>query len=226
MDIFDWKLASCWPNFLGSSEIRDGEVDDELVWKFYNSYTHIRAYHSARPKDPESYRREGIRLADYRALEIAFSSGMSDMFGIEISQEHLKYAKAQIGELHNKSLFLVLDDRELLEHAGHYAIYGSEYIHALANHIHHKFGVGGAHYLKKIGLPTVFEVLLDIDLVTESDLRQITCNVNNYLFNSAAGECIDFTIQLYRPVSGTAIVGYYQPKRIKNPSQGFIYEYS
>lgn len=225
MDIFDWKQPSSWPKFLGSFEITEGEVDDELIWEFYNSYTHIRAYHSARPHSPKSYLEEGIRLADYRALEHEFRTNMKGIFGIEISTEHLEYAKEKIGEFHNKSLFLVLDDRDLLEHAGHYAIYGSEYVHALANHIHHQFGVGGAHYLKKIGTPTVFEVLLDIELVTESDLRQITCKVNNYLYYREVGEPIDFTIELYRSVAGASIAGYYHPKRIKNPNQGFKYEY-
>lgn len=226
MNIFDWKQKSSWPKFLGSIEIIDGNVDEDLVWEFYNSFTHIRAYHATRSENPESYYTEGIRPANYRALEEHFCQLMKNNFGVEISQEHLDYAKEILGEFHNKSLFLALDDRELLETAGHYAIYGSEYIHALANYIYHKFGVGGSHLLKKVGTPTVFEVLVDIDLVTASDLREIICCINNYAYHREAGQNVDFTIELHSPILGNAVVSSYSPKQIKNPNQGFKYDYS
>ncbi|WP_075185005.1 hypothetical protein [Teredinibacter haidensis] len=214
MDIFSWKDPLTWPKFLGKNEALDLNIDEDLMWQFYNNYDYIRVYHAARPTDLNLYYKNGLKVSNYRELEKEFSRNMKTNFDIDITKEHLDLARKEIGEFHNGRLFVVLDDTDLLNHAGHYAIYGSEYICAIANRIFHKFKVGGSRYLKEIGTPTVFELLLGINHISEYDLKQLVCQVNNYIHYDEIALNIDFTIELQRSLDGSSIVQHYHPKRV------------
>lgn len=217
MEIFDWKLRDNWPLFLGESEVEDCEIEDNLVEEFYNSFSHIRVYHTCRPLDPHLYLKEGLRLADYSELLNQFIVNVKKYCDIELQNEHVISAKKEIGTFHENRVFVVLDDQNIIDQAGHYAIYGSEYLVAVAVHIQSKFGFFGKNYLKKFGTPTVYEILLEIDDISERELKELVCSVNNSIFHEESSESIDFTFELYEAIEAEKIISLYHPQKIKDP---------
>lgn len=222
MKIFDWKNKSTWPSFLGEEYIEDCLTDQELVIQFYNSYTHIRTYHSCRPIDIDAYFKNGITLGDYDNLLNKFTKDMRKYCNIQISDAHIESAKKEFGRFHDRRIFVVLDDRQLLEWAGHYAIYGSEYLIAVANHVQHKYGIGGKDYLKVFGTPSVYEVLLNIEEIVEPDLRAVVAEINNAIYEDRLTDLVDFTFELYKPIEPEAVINVCHPSNIKDPLEGFI----
>lgn len=213
MNIFDWKSGKSWPNFLGSHELIDEDINDELFWKFFNSYTHIQAYHASRPIDPELILEEGLRIADYRELEKDFQKNMRDYCNIEVSLEQINEAIQRTSQRDNRKLFFTVDDSCFFEQtSAAYHLYGSEYIHALANKIFNKECGRGKNHLPKIGTPTVFIALLDIDLIPEETLRELVININNYTYHNEKGNFTQFAIELVQSVPGQSIVSYYNPE--------------
>lgn len=222
MKIFDWKIKKTWPIFLGKENIKDCLVDQDLVIQFYNSYTHVKSYHSCRSIDIDSYFKDGITLGNHGDLLNKFIKNMYKYCAIQISDEYIESAKKEFSRFRNQRIFVVLDDRQLLEYAGHYAIYGSEYLIAVSNHIQHEFGIGGKDYLKKFGTPSVFEILLNIEDIVEQDLRALVTEINNAIYNDEISDFIDFTFELYKPVEPDAVMKVYHPPYIKDPLNGYI----
>lgn len=222
MKIFDWKARDNWPLFLGKSEVEDSEIDSQLVKKFYDDFTHIRVYHICRPVDPQAYLKQGLHLSDYSELLNQLVINAKQFCGIDLENTHLDYAKDDIGNFHEKRVFVVLDDQNIINRSGHYAIYGSEYLVAVAVCIKSKFGIFGKDYLKKFGTPTVYEILLDIDDISEQELNDLTCAVNNSIFHKGNSDTIDFTFELYKAINAEKIVSLYHPTKIKDPLEKYL----
>ena len=66
-------------------------------------------------------------------------------------------------------------------------------------------GIFGKNYLKKFGTPTVYKILLEIDDVSERELKELVCSVNNSIFHEETSESIDFTFELYEAVDAENI---------------------
>ncbi|PCJ17946.1 MAG: hypothetical protein COA96_17375 [SAR86 cluster bacterium] len=221
MQVFSWKDKDSWPNFLGNNLIENADIDENLVSIFYEVYTHIKAYHASRPLEPNHLLEAGIQTANYDELIQQYRLNMEKFCGIKLSDEQIKYAQQEIGDFHNGSLFVVVDDDELLQHAGHYAIYGSEYLLGITNRISHKYEIVGAENLRKFGVPTIFEIELPIEKFTDFDVSCLVREINNYIYSDEIEESIDFTFELCQPIQGSYIVNYYHPNNIADPTNQF-----
>jgi hypothetical protein len=122
--------------------------------------------------------------------------------------------------------YFCADERNLTSRdggAGHYLIYGSEYLFSLASRI--TSAADAKKTLKKIGRPTVFVCDIPTGLISQHTFREFTGLIIEYLFC----ELVDgFESHALAPGAGSAlrlttdlpaqhIVGHYHPLRIYDP---------
>lgn len=102
-------------------------LSDRLV----DHYSMIRAYHACCPTDLHSYRRDGVRLLN---IETAHNFAREFFCGMaEIAVDDVEAAiRKQDASLRENRIWFGLDDRMLTQCCGHYLLYGSEYIVAIA----------------------------------------------------------------------------------------------
>lgn len=113
-------------------------------------YTHIRAYHACRPVSIQKYLINGIQVID-RAQLLKESLLRIKLDFIDEKEIKKKFNESwkELGDIH-KRVWLQINKKELLTYSGHYLIYGSEFINALATEL------GCKSSLKKVGIPTIF----------------------------------------------------------------------
>jgi len=125
------------------------------------NYTHLRAYHACRLLDIETYKKEGIvPLVEQSAIEYAIKT-LSDE---RLTEDRVRKKAEEIWIGYGSNIhrvWLALEQSELLEEAGHYLIYGSEFLNAVAGHLLCR------NKLKEIGRPTI--IVCDVPLNKISD---------------------------------------------------------
>jgi hypothetical protein len=111
-------------------------------------------------------------------------------------------------------LYAGLDDRDLLQGAGHYLIYGSEFLAGIL-----AFGDGSAQQvLRREGIPTVFIIDVSVGLIPASDMRQLArqllaqwgCNVVRGHYSAPL---LDFSFAFKCDIPVACIAGHYHPKK-------------
>lgn len=170
----DWQDPNSWQPMLSLLHPTDRALPK--FWSaFEQCYEGVVGYHGCRTTDVNEYYRDGLRVADHaRTDELARSFFVSNQFPgttrekVELAIQRIDGFKAP-GErrIDDGKCYLALDERSLLRTCGHYMIYGSERILAIANHL------GGTNYkdvLKLRGMPTVVVVNLPTRFLT-NDLR-------------------------------------------------------
>ena len=132
-----------------------------------SDYTHIRAYHACRAEGEDIFRTQGLKpYTKDKALAVAIRK-------LENHRTSKEAIEAKFHELWEESIsarvWLMLETTELLSTSGHYLIYGSEFINALAMHL------GCRERLKEIGTPMIITCnvpIADISPRWLSDLEQ------------------------------------------------------
>lgn len=184
-------------------------------------YSHIRAYHACKPIKAGDYFSKGILIAKHeelkgRAKQIFCSDGL-----LAVSESEVQNAAEKLSLIDNKKLYLAIDDRFLLENCGHYLIYGSEYILAIANNLPTKQRKLCIERILKIGKPTIFEISLPLKFLNKSLLSELACRLCRSVYNHEKGHHIDFALTLNESISPELIVGSYHPSIIEDPYNSF-----
>jgi len=117
----------CWSDAFTWLPTENGE--ERFLNAFANYYGHIRAFHGCRPTDLASYFDHGLQGQTAEVLEAHFLSIFRDLPEAKLRQTLDEFKNRKDGE--RGRLWVVLDERELIEHCGHYLIQGSEYLMAL-----------------------------------------------------------------------------------------------
>ena len=112
-----------------------------------SNYTHIRAYHACRAENEDIFRTQGLKpYTKDEALAVAIRK-------LENQRTSKEAIEAKFHELWEERIsarvWLMPETTELLSTSGHYLIYGSEFINALAMHL------GCRERLKEIGTPMI-----------------------------------------------------------------------
>lgn len=112
-------------------------------------------------------------------------------------------------------LFLVMDDRSLVNSGGHYLLYGSEWILGV-------LGLQAHEALRRRGIPTVLRVNLPLHTVTSYEREHLArtmlqewtrIKVNRPNWTPE----LDFTFCLREDVPGENIVDHFHPELIPDP---------
>ncbi len=154
--------GSDWINLLGKILVRSPEelqimLADELSSKA------LRTYHGCRPDDLNTYLTQGIRIhrhgeMEERVRELVRSDPR--LAGVDIEKRISEIPR----EYDQGKIFLTFDGKMLVEQAGHYLIYGSEWISVV-------LGAENRYLLLERGTPTLIHIDLPASMVSRSILE-------------------------------------------------------
>lgn len=138
-----------------------------LASRLPTRYDAIRAFHGARPVDPARYRTQGLRTLDTNE-KLQDLVRLFDANGLGVSPEQLAAATAAIlPDGRAGRLYFEANAAHLLRDCGHYMLYGSEFLIAIAAHISEQHRA----FLRTIGTPTVFVCDVPLALVSPYQLE-------------------------------------------------------
>lgn len=174
------------------------------------NYTHIRVYHACRTTNIDSYISEGIHtFSRKQAYKIVY--GILSQCNIEENDILRCFNKRWREDIHHYNLVCVNISKEvLLNEAGHYLIYGSEFICSIAADLFCQ------NKLKKIGMPTLIECYVAKEKFAADDIKLI--EDNKMLDGSWDGG-----IFLRGEISADEIVNYTHPQKIYDPLLSYYY---
>jgi hypothetical protein len=170
--------------------------------------TSMRTYHGCRPKDVRTYFEQGLRIHCRQELKAQFQTLIPDNALLSTKQEEVLEDKFRNGKL-----YVVVDDRYLVDFAGHYMIYGSEWLMAVLPY--HR------DLLLESGTPTVLEISLPlarVDFKTRIELaRYMLLEWARQLVRNGEIILFDFSFMFKENLPRELIVSHFHPGEIRNP---------
>lgn len=214
-DTEDWCLDdSAWVELLAHCLEEDAdELVDALAERL--SGQTLRAYHGCRPADLDSYRKHGIRVLDCAAIVAHTREWLETVPGMERLLPLLSDMTERVGPATREGhVYFGLDDRFLVEHCGHYLIYGSEFL--TAGFGRHK------EALTTRGRPTIIEVDVPIGVMAPTLRSELASLLLRDWARIAARDEVrtysqNFGFSLRWNVPPSWIVGFTHPSRIPDP---------
>ncbi|WP_138511597.1 hypothetical protein [Maricaulis alexandrii] len=211
-------LDICWDDSDWQS-VFEGVCDTRFAAKVANlaadlNKVPLRVFHGCRVEDASVFSLNGIRLNDpdwlaKHAREIASLSPHQDTL-----LQSLEKFIANDDDLNRDvgTLFVSLDDRELIGDCSHYALYGSEWILSALGWAAHSL-------LREIGVPTILEAEISIGSLSEIMRRELAERLlqewTHYSVNQPNWmPVVDFGICLRRPILRDQIVRHYHPSEL------------
>lgn len=191
--------------------------------KIASHYRAFRVAHGTRTDNLTSFYSHGLRrLRSGEMDDIARKLLISDAFPYATE----KSLMAAIKELDAKGpgcrdgyLYFCADERELIEHAGHYLIYGSEYLFCLAMRVIGKSNT--QKLLKSTGKPTMIVCDLPFEFISQSQQENFAGMCLEMMFSELLGETDEYghgsAVMLNRDVPSNCVVGHYHPTKIRDP---------
>jgi len=200
------------------------DLDLRIASALGETFSSIRTYHACRPLDVDECLAGGLSFRLPEELQEIAVTCFGEL-GVSRSEVEAVHDDRSLGDEQGR-LFLSLDDRDFTEYCGHYLIYGSEYLQAIAAGLHARYGPRPRRLLRNRGIPTVFEVDLPVSMVGEDALAEFTRNLLSTAFTSYCNELdvapkIDFTFTLSARLPAEHIIGHYHPPRIRDPHEAF-----
>ena len=156
---------SLYPLFGGEAEY--GKRIDKFAADFFGRVTSIRAFHYTRVETPASFNENGILAKDLNEL-------LDELFALlKVNEPSVSYSDIEAASKkafpnespRSNAVNVGIDDRFLIDHCGHYLLYGSESILAVVRQLEELIGQDLAYLLKTCGNPTVVEVDIPIDML-------------------------------------------------------------
>lgn len=177
----------------------------------------VLTFHACRPKDLEGYFANGIVALDSSALMQLLNDAIGELHIPEIRAELLTTGQANLNQHTYSVAYVVLDQRNLLRHAGHYLIYGSEWL----------CSVFGRHQslLRHRGVPTLLEVAFPLTRASDGDRRQLARHLLHEwtrltALNPDGPQLVDFSFAVRGGIPSEMIVGHSHPSLILDPLDG------
>lgn len=195
----------------------------ELRRRLFAHFTGFLVYHAARPVDVDAYYKDGLRLGD-RVAQLKFAHDVFLSGALpELSDASLREAADELGVSEDGRAFVSLDARGFLDGAGHYLIYGSEYLCGLAARLTARYGRDYRQILKQFGVPTIFELELPFNLVSGHDVDQfveIASRQEPTRRRRIHVPEVDFTFRLRHPLPPEYVLSHSHPEMILDPLLG------
>jgi hypothetical protein len=215
---------SCWSDDM--SWLPDWEdALPEFVHSLADHYAHLKAFHGCRPVSLSSYYEHGLQGQNADQLVLQFQA----MFP-QVPASDLNAAIASLGDRSTRergAIWLVGDDREMVEQYGHYIIQGSEYLMALAAHL--GFSPRGKDYrflLRERGVPTVLEVDIPIEIVQWRDIEEVAKTVlsvwGQEVTKRKVGSSPSPCYVIRQTIDAQYIRNHTHPENILDPHLGYI----
>ena len=213
---------SLCPLFGGETEC--GKQINEFAAAFFGRITSIRAFHCTRVATSDTFKENGIQAKDLNVL-LAKLFDVLKVYVPSVSYSDIQAASKRAfpnESSRSSTVYLGIDDRFLIDHCGHYLLYGSESILAVVRRLEEAMGQDLAYLLKIRGDPTVVEVDIPIDMLDASRRSELAREIlftyaYNSFHNKQKSRQLDFSIPLQNSVPNKWIVGSYHPLNIRDP---------
>jgi len=195
--VFVWDDKSTWPSVMES-------IDSD--------YTHVRGYHCCRPLDVNSYYTDGLLLPSkeellHRTLYLLHNANYSEDILVERFNEVWEAYHSEATVI--TTIYFGICKEFLVEQCGHYLIYGSELICAVARRLHIE------SVLKKQGKPTIFSIDIPMSQIDEQTVSALKARMKeNRRYKKPS---IDFSIFINHPLPSDLIVSHEHPHRVPDP---------
>jgi hypothetical protein len=194
------------------------------------SFEGLIVYHAARPISVRTFYERGLLLGDRATQMIAareiFLSGRFP----ELTADALEASGDRFTLNEDGQAFVSLDSRGFVDGAGHYLIYGSEHLCAIAAGLSELTGRDYRQVLKEFGVPTVFRMKLPLEWVNEHELGQLVQLLHEWIpwvRRKRDAPSVDFTFRLRRALPADCVLSHVHPSRIVDPLLGMTqYEYA
>lgn len=182
-------------------------IFDELIkseipksFTLENEFTHIRGFHGCRPLDIHTYYSQGIQMLNKEQLLHETLYRLKDTFLdkkriIEVFEKHW-----QSESIERQNIWFAVSKQELLSKAGHYMIYGSEFIQGIAADL------GSHQLLKNHGIPTIFSIDVPIETIPTEYLNCLEDNIKNK--DTSGG------FKSTSPISKNDVIEHFHPLKI------------
>lgn len=188
-------------------------------------YRAIRAFHATRTNDVGSFYRQGLLALDLDAVHARAAALFLGGAYPELTRADLDAAIASVDASSRQGrLYFESNERHLTRLCGQYALYGGEYLSAVARALTAPGDYRGA--LRDSGQATVFLCDVPLAMLRESTLLEFAGRALADLFDDlkyggcepmlyrGAGFCI------HRTLPGDYLVGHYHPGRVRDPYLG------
>jgi hypothetical protein len=205
------------------------EIDskEELADRLMTRYAALRAYHGTSATSLETFYTQGLRplvIEEYhqRAREV-FLTGRY----LELSEHDLQRAIREVGaETREGRIYFDANEHLLTQRCGHYFLYGSEYLVAIAAHLGERRDYRRA--LKGLGRPTLLvcdvpmiqlrrgTVLALAGLALEGVFQEL---LDGDAYAPSKWRGVGFSISA--PLGPTCLVGHCHPSNLKDPLTRF-----
>ncbi len=166
------RKPQCWSDVMDWLAGHE-EVVPDFCDRMSSYYTHLKAFHGCRPESLSTYYEQGLQGQDANSIILKLKKLFADVPLAELDKAIEKMQHRESSE--KGKTWLSGDDREMVRGHGHYIISGSEYLLALAAKL--GTGQGGEEdyrlRLRTIGIPTVLEVDIPIDLVPPAQKLEV-----------------------------------------------------
>lgn len=229
-DVIDARLVRRFrkrsPEFIVGDDL--SWLDDLIGWnesihdvftdRFIDHYDSVLAFHGCRPTRLAGYRRAGLRLCNIEKLNTLarriFGCGDEiDNAIADLAHDRFGYSYS---ELNSARIFFCLSKQFLVEHCGHYLLYGSEYLLCIGARL------GRKQELRNRGKATVVEVALPISILQRRDVRELCGRIIEEIFERVLDPQFrtlapNFGFEVRHPVPPECIVAFHHPTRIPNP---------
>lgn len=201
------------------------QVEKRLPTHMRSTFGSVSMFHCCRPVNVQSYYDRGFRVLDSRQANDLFRKVfVGNPRFPEITAAHAEATIEGMARSYKRHgyVYFGLDDRFLIQHCGHYLIYGSEYLQALAASVGGQIGRPTRSELRRIGIPTVFVVDVPVQRFSDSDLTTLGESALHAWAYGIAHKTedvrkIDFGIGIEHCLGPEFIREHYSPETIPDP---------
>jgi len=205
--------------------VRNQEIDSKalLSERLRKRYKALRAVHGTRTTNIPKFYHDGLlpmvpELLHAQAREIFLGGEFP-----ELTESLLQQAIEAVGsDLREGRVWFEANEEMLIAQAGHYMLYGSEYVTAIAAHL-----LGNRDYrqvLKNYGKPTLFVCDVPLELISEGILREFAGGALESVFQElldgpefVADRWRGAGFYIRKPLTAEHLVGHYHPDVRRDP---------
>lgn len=217
--LFAWNDALSWRPLIAALAGKRRSAHS-LGAVLASQYTGVLVYHGCRAEDVTTYYQRGLLCSSGVELDAKARSLFLTSEFPEITPQQLDAAISKLGVRDEGRIYACLDHRHVLEEAGHYLIYGSERLCAIATALCTNTSIDYRQVLKRNGRPTLLHVGLQWRHVAEADFEQLSELVSENLPAIREVRSLPlemFSFEWWTALPATAILTHEQPRQLDDP---------